>query len=243
MSSFVFDCPNCSAKKSTFDVKGYERRNFHNDRLHFWYLFGTCRFCKTSMSFNADFKMDSLYNLKQKNHQVVSLVISEITEILKSPTDLSTWFDRFQYTPILPATETPPEYLPSEVEIIFKEAAKCFSIGCYNAAGAMFRLCLDITTKQILDNHLNKNPTANDKKTIHSRLKWIFENEILPSDLEDLSRGIKDDGNDAAHDGSLNKDDAEDLLDFTYILLERVYTEPERVKIAAQRRVARRQTP
>lgn len=74
-------------------------------------------------------------------------------------------------------------------------------------------------------------------------MKWIFENEILPSDLEDLSRGIKDDGNDAAHDGSLNKDDAEDLLDFTYILLERVYTEPERVKIAAQRRVARRQTP
>lgn len=56
-----------------------------------------------------------------------------------------------------------------------------------------------------------------------------------------MSRGIKDDGNDAVHDGSLSKGDAKDLLDFTYILLERLYTEPERVKIAAQRRIARRQ--
>jgi hypothetical protein len=38
----------------------------------------------------------------------------------------------------------------------------------------------------------------------------------------------------------LNKADAEDLLDFTVALLERLYTEPERLKLAKARREERR---
>ncbi len=37
----------------------------------------------------------------------------------------------------------------------------------------------------------------------------------------------------------LSPADAEDLLDFTSVLLERIYTEPERLKIAQQRREQR----
>lgn len=44
------------------------------------------------------------------------------------------------------------------------------------------------------------------------------------------------------HDGSLEKEDAEDLLDFTFALLERMYTEPERLRIAKERRESRRAT-
>jgi len=46
--------------------------------------------------------------------------------------------------------------------------------------------------------------------------------------------------NDGAHAGSLTKVDAEDLLDFTTSLLERLFTEPERLKLAEARRAARR---
>ncbi|MEO9303158.1 DUF4145 domain-containing protein [Acinetobacter pittii] len=46
----------------------------------------------------------------------------------------------------------------------------------------------------------------------------------MADDLEELSRCIKDDGNDAAHDGTIGETEANDLLDFTYELLERVYT-------------------
>lgn len=35
---------------------------------------------------------------------------------------------------------------------------------------------------------------------------------------------------------------AEDLLDFTFALLERMYTEPERLRLAKERRDARRAT-
>lgn len=51
---------------------------------------------------------------------------------------------------------------------------------------------------------------------------------------------MKDDGNDGAHEGTLTQHDADDLLDFTIALLERLYTEPERLRLAKARRDARR---
>jgi hypothetical protein len=43
-------------------------------------------------------------------------------------------------------------------------------------------------------------------------------------------------GNDGAHQGTLTKEEAYDLLDFTTALLERVFTEPEKIKLAEERR-------
>jgi hypothetical protein len=54
------------------------------------------------------------------------------------------------------------------------------------------------------------------------------------------SMSVKDDGNDGAHRGTLGKADAEDLQDFTFELLERLYTEPARLKQAEERRKQRR---
>jgi len=240
MSTFVFDCPSCNAKKSTFDVKGHTLRPSSIEYFS-WVLFSTCRVCSESFSVNAEVELLKHSTLKRLNTSNPQGVFVSIKNFLDTHVDISGWFDEFNYSPILPNAELPPEYIPSDIEEIFNEAAKCFAIGCFNASGAMFRLCLDITTKHILVQNHNLSPSANDNKSIHSRLNWIFSKNILPRDLEDLSRGIKDDGNDAAHDGTLTKDDAADLLDFTYILLERVYTEPARVQNAQQRRIARRQ--
>lgn len=71
------------------------------------------------------------------------------------------------------------------------------------------------------------------------RLKWLFDNKLLPEPLRDLASAVKDDGNDGAHDGSLTQEDAENLADFTIALLERLYTEPQRLKLAKERREAR----
>ncbi|MFY4842858.1 hypothetical protein ACOTWI_11115, partial [Aliarcobacter butzleri] len=57
--------------------------------------------------------------------------------------------------------------------------------------------------------------------------------------LEDLTNCIKDDGNDGAHEGILNKEDLEDLYEFTFILLERLYTEPKKIEMAKERRLNR----
>ena len=78
------------------------------------------------------------------------------------------------------------------------------------------------------------------RRNLGLRLPWLFDNSILPEVLRELSSCVKDDGNDGAHEGTLKKEEAEDLLDFTFAILERIYTEPKRVQIAKERREARR---
>lgn len=124
---------------------------------------------------------------------------------------------------------------------VFKEGSACMSIGCYNAAATMFRLCLDLATKSLMPEE-GEGLNNRIKRNLGLRLAWLFDNGILPEALRELSSCIKDDGNDGAHEGSLSKDDAADILDFTFILLERLFTEPKRLEIASQRRLERRQS-
>jgi hypothetical protein len=104
----------------------------------------------------------------------------------------------------------------------------------------MFRLCIDLATVAMLPNEDSGGPNQRTRRSLGLRLGWIFDNGILPETLRKLSTCIKDDGNDGAHAGTLSEEDANDIADFTVILLERVYTEPKRLEIAKERRIARR---
>jgi hypothetical protein len=134
----------------------------------------------------------------------------------------------------------PPDHLPENIKAAFVEGATCKAAECYNAAGTMFRLCVDLATRSKLPPESAPEPNANVRRSLGLRLPWLFDNGLLPGDLRELSLCIKDDGNDGAHVGSLGKDDAEDLLDFTIELLERIYTEPKRLQLAKERRETRR---
>lgn len=108
----------------------------------------------------------------------------------------------------------------------------------------MFRMCLDLATKDLLQKSTalaaTVAPTSRQKDVLAERLKWLFANNVLHGDLEELSQCIKDDGNDAAHDGNIGKNEALDLLEFTEHLLEHIYTRPEKVRLANVRRQERR---
>ncbi|RSN79574.1 DUF4145 domain-containing protein [Acinetobacter vivianii] len=243
MSTFIFNCPSCSVKHSTFDIKGFNRKP--NINCIYWEFYGVCRACENGCSIIAEMESRLLNEMSYKygRHGLVAETEIFINKMVTSGISLNNdIIQNLKYDPILPVSEQPPEYLPPNIKKFFLEATKCLSIGCHNASGAMFRLCLDSVTKEILEKNENLSPSSSDKKTIHSRLNWIFMNGILPANLESLSRNIKDDGNDAAHDGALNKEEAEDLLDFTYILLEQVFTIPKQVELAMLRRTDRRQS-
>lgn len=104
----------------------------------------------------------------------------------------------------------------------------------------MFRLSLDLATKGMLASAPEGEPNAKTRRELGLRLEYLFEKGKLPSDLKDLSACVKDNGNDGAHDGNLSAEDAEDLLDFTFELLARIFTEPARIRLATERRSARR---
>jgi len=139
-----------------------------------------------------------------------------------------------------------PELVPEPIANVFREGASSYVAACYNAAGAMFRLALDMATKSLLPQDLdgaNGGPNRQQRTRLKDRLDWLFESGILPRDLEPLAECIREDGNDGAHDGTLSDADAADLLDFATALLQRVYTEPGRIREAQERREARRRDP
>jgi hypothetical protein len=104
----------------------------------------------------------------------------------------------------------------------------------------MFRLSLDLATRSLLPADGAEGLNAKTRRDLGLRLPWLFDNGRLPESLRELSTCVKEDGNDGAHAGNLSKEDAEDLLDFSYVLLERLFTEPTRIRDAAERRRTRR---
>lgn len=228
MTELVANCPRCDAKKITFDLYNQVLVAKKYGWQHLLEVFCECRACNKPTIFlvaqkeinDEEYIRKGLANLDFSANQVVSI------ERYISVQDNS--------------AEKPPEHLPANIEDIFQEGAACMAIGCNNAAATMFRLCLDLATQSLLPEEA-EGLTNRIKRNLGFRLPWLFDNHILPESLRELSTCIKDDGNDGAHEGTLSTEDAADILDFTYILLERLYTEPRRIELASQRRIVRRE--
>lgn len=233
MSTLVADCPRCGAKTMTFDVKA-EVFRFTEYNWQRWHeVFSVCRACSTPTIFLIGVK-DSKYNdtFRQEG------------SIMNFKGALNNAFEIRRYVSLRDHISIkPPEYLPQEITDIFNEGAACFSIGCNNAAATMFRLCVDMATRPMLPNTDEENkpqPNSKQRRDLGLRLSWLFDNRILPESLRELAKCIREDANDGAHVGNLSKEDTEDLLDFTTILLERLITEPKRLELAEERRNERR---
>jgi hypothetical protein len=199
----------------------------------YWYeVFGTCRRCARATIFILSERVDADYKYVHK------------VGLLGIPDALNRYVNVERYVSLKDhSSVSPPAHLPKEIESIFKEGATCLAVGCHNAAGTMFRLCVDLATRSMLPTKEIEGLNAKVRRDLGLRLPWLFTNRLLPDTLKELSICIKEDGNDGAHAGTLKQSDAEDLLDFTTALLERLYTEPERLRLAQERRDSRRSKP
>lgn len=229
MSELVAECPRCGAKEMTFDLLGQIPTVIRYDWQNHCEAFCVCRACRRSTVFELsqrDYgKEDQFLKLASYPAAVNRIAKIEGYICLK---DI--------------ASKKPPEHLPPNVDSAFREGAECLSIGCYNAAGTMFRLCIDLTTRPMLPDEEVEGLNAKTRRDLGLRLPWLFDNGRLPEALRDLSLCIKDNGNDGAHQGTLTGDEARDILDFTFVLLERIFIEPKRLELARERRDARRAT-
>jgi len=230
MSELVANCPRCGAKEMTFDLVDQLLLSVRSNWQHWFEAFCICRGCNRSTTFVLSQKtlsgkgeiMKGLASLKRAVNQIMTI---EGYISLKDT-----------------VSKEPPEHIPENIAAVFREGAACMSIGCFNAAGTMFRLCIDLSTRAMLPAEEVEGLNSKVRRDLGLRLPWLFDNRILPDALRELSSCVKDDGNDGAHEGTLKKLDAEDLLDFTYALLERIYTEPKRLQLAKERRLARRES-
>lgn len=229
LAELVADCPRCGSKKITFDVSAVSYLRTEWDWQKWHEAFSRCRHCgRTTIFVVADalnsnhsyFHDRGFFGIEDSlnNYVTVEGHVSQKDE------------NRIQA----------PEHAPDLIAKVFKEGATCIAVDCPNAAATMFRLCVDLATTPLLPQGDVPGLDARTRRDLGRRLPWLFDNGKLPEALRELSACIKDDGNDGAHRGTLTKEDAEDLLDFTEALLERMYTEPKRIEEARARRKARR---
>lgn len=229
MAELVANCPRCGSQKITFDLT-QEHHISVQYRWQYWYeAFCICRHCRRSTVFvlsqNTAIEHDVV-------HQNGLLKLKGAVNQYMTVEDYISEKDG--------AAVEPPEHLPENIKAAFSEGAKCLSVGCVNAAATMFRLCIDLVTRQMVPADDTEGLNTKIRRTLGLRLRWLFDTKRLPEAIRELSSCVKEDGNDGAHDGTLLKGDAEDLLDFTGALLERLYTEPERLRLAKVRRETRR---
>lgn len=218
------DCPRCGERRMTLDVINSTMAWEGNGaRIHLsWEAFCRCRSCYRSA--------------------VIILQDSKSSDEAPHSHDGQTINYRYTVTGIVRpqgALVTPPAYVPDDVAMVFREGAECLAIGCWNAAGAMFRKVVDVVSRSRLPDG-EGGPNDATRNNLKRRLAWLFLNNHLTRDVEPLAACIREDGNDAVHDHPLTKEDAEDLLDFTVQLLEGVYTTPGKLAAAAARRDERR---
>lgn len=229
MAELVANCPRCGSRHITFDVTAATVFRVEYGWQQWYEAFGVCRHCGRTAIFVLSESVNADYNYVHK------------TGLLKVEGSLNNFVEiRGNISLKDSASVAPPEFLPKEIEAVFQEGATCLAVGCYNAAGTMFRLCVDLATKSMLPGEEVAGLNAKTRRDLGLRLPWLIEAGHLPESLKDLSSCIKEDGNDGAHAGNLTEADADDLLDFTLVLLERIYTEPERLRLAKERRDARR---
>lgn len=236
MSWLVSNCNYCRTKNIRFDIKGSNKLNVGQ-----WDVLAICSHCirptvyRITMKSGIEFPWNETLK-KAKNLQDIENL------------NLSSFFS-IGTTMVPPAKEiTPcPEYVPENIKTVFDEATLCLSNDCYTASGIMFRLCLDITTKKLLQEWVEANqespnqPNSSQKNNLYDRIEFLIEEGSIPDDLKEYAHHIRLDGNSAAHDGSTKQEEVEDLLDFSQLFLQRIYTFRKQLAVAQERRIARKQ--
>lgn len=229
MAELVANCPRCRTARITFDVTAVILVRFQYNWHHTYEAFGICRNCSKSTTFVLE--EDTGHDTK----------LFERNSPLQMKDSLNNYFRVNGFISVKDqGAAPPPEHLPQIIADVFREAATCLSVECWNAAGTMFRMCVDLATRPLLPNEDLPGLNHRVRRDLGQRLPWLFDAGKLPNDLRELSTCIREDGNDGAHQGTLTKREAEDLLDFTTALLERLFTEPRRLEIAKERREKRR---
>lgn len=225
MSELVYDCPRCGAKRITFDVA---KQNLFPIPEGTWTrkleAFCICRACSKSTVFVCE----------QAHHTVAVDDLAAMKGVVNPFVRITGHISLKDL-----GVESPPPHVPDNIASGFREGATALAVNCPNAAGTMFRLCVDLATASLLPPAEEPEPPAKVRRDLGLRLPWLFAKGLLPEGLHDLSSCIKDDGNDSAHRGTLQKHEAQDMQEFTFALLDRLYSEPARLRIAKERREAR----
>lgn len=115
-----------------------------------------------------------------------------------------------------------PKDLPTSIERIFLQAEDCSRRGAREAAGMAYRRALELAMK-------DRAPTL--EGSLARRIDEFARQGSITVDVAQWAHLVRQLGNEAVHDeGEPTDDDVADLGAFTRVMLEYLFTLPERVK-------------
>jgi hypothetical protein len=227
MTLFVGDCRRCGAQRMSFEVYGVSTINEADeirDAGYSYYertieLACRCHECRKTIVFVLD-----ALNRDQRRLPKQSFDTNE------SPTKLG-YTEIFAFPP--KKTLPTPAHTPNPAASFYEQGASAMANGLYDAAGAMFRKCLESVTRsdKLLEEFVPENQRAEfRKKWLKARIKVLKELHAIPPALASLVDVIKDEGDEAVHEDELyDKESAEALQRFTATFLEQTFTIPEQI--------------
>ena len=226
----VNDCPRCRAANMTFDVLNTIPTIIQHNWQRWYEACSVCRNCHRA----------TIFAIVQTEYRDKDFLDEHAPTAIDGSLNNHFRVEGFICLKDMGAQPT-PEQVPNPIANAFHEGAVSVVTQCWNAAGTMFRLVIALTTKPMLPEEDIEGLNSKTRRDLGLRVPWLFDNGKLPGDLRELSKCVHQDGNDGAHAGTLTKEDALDLLDFTSALLERIFTEPTRIRLAQERREKRRE--
>jgi len=125
-----------------------------------------------------------------------------------------------------------PSDTPEPAASFFGQGAIAMTHDLFDAAGAMFRKCLESVTRSeaLLGLIPEADRAAFQESWLKARITKLKEIQAIPPALGDLVDVIKDEGDDAVHDNTLyDKDSAHALQQFTSVFLEQTFTIPAQI--------------
>ena len=173
MSELVADCPRCGANKITFNLISAITTRVEYGWQQWYDAFCICRHCSRSTIFVLADSVDADYNAFQKVG--ITKFDGSVNRYIKIRGVISNK-DKI--------ANPPPDFIPSEIEAVFREAATCLAVDCNNASGTMFRLCIDLTTRALLPEGEHDGLNYRKRRDLGLRLPWLFKNNLLPKLLK-----------------------------------------------------------
>jgi hypothetical protein len=225
MAMLTLDCARCGERQMTHDVVACSIHSANGQ--HEFEYFMQCRACNKSTVWGVSRFGTNATPDKIMGHNGPANALVTIGQVARARGGVVNC----------------PAFTPTDLKLIFDEAAECMSINAWNAASAMFRKIVDQISKDKMAAAPTPPPDNRTRFNLKPRLEWLFANGLLPLEIQPLANAIREDGNDGVHNAPLGKDDALDVQDFTVELLERLYTMPGRLQEAEARRAARRANP
>src|SRR6266436_1224322 len=138
MQEMVTDCPRCGTLRMTFDVGFSHRIGFNYEWQSVFEAYAVCRHCRRGTIFILELTDATQWKIFH-------------TPKIEQGGNLTQWFSVGGYVGIKDKhVADPPEHVPPAIRSAFAEAATCMSVSCWNAAAAMFRLCVDLATREWL---------------------------------------------------------------------------------------------